>query len=146
MPTAGEREDAMHNRTPRRARRRGFTLIELLITLLIMAILMAVAVPLYLAAVSNAEITTCRANMQAIANADQAYRARSATYEYTTDLDELPLDLGSIPVCPGGGEYSITISDGSEHAKNGKLVPEGGLVIHCTIESHGVFAPGIDGE
>ena len=38
-------------------------MVELLIVTLIMAILMAVALPLYLGAVGDAQVKTCRANM-----------------------------------------------------------------------------------
>ena len=50
----------------------GFTLIELLVVVLILAILMAVALPLYLSAVADSQRKTCRANLQTIANAEQA--------------------------------------------------------------------------
>ena len=54
----------------RNRNRKGFTLIELLIVILVLAILMAVALPLYLGAVADSQLKTCRANMQTIANAD----------------------------------------------------------------------------
>ncbi len=133
---------------PSAMRRRvgGFTLIELLIVILILAILMSVALPLYLGAVANADKRACRANMQSIANAEAAYRTRSSTHAYTTDLSLLNTDLGATPVCPRGGTYSVTISDGTATANNGTTVPSGGLVISCTRPRHGGFAPGIDSD
>lgn len=125
---------------------RGFTLIEILIVVLIIAIMMAVAMPLYLGAVTNSETTVCRANMQSIANAEQAYRARNTAHIYTTVLTNLPVDLGAIPICPKGGSYSVTISDGSNTANNGQPVPVGGLIVQCSTGGHGVFAPSIDSE
>jgi prepilin-type N-terminal cleavage/methylation domain-containing protein len=124
----------------------GFTLIELLIVVLIMAVLMAIAIPLYLSTVSKSEITVCRSNMQTIVNAEQAYRARDSAHTYTTDLSVLPMDLGAIPVCPGGGTYSVVVSNGSNTANNGSLVPNGGIIVECDAVDHGVFAPSIDGE
>lgn len=125
---------------------RGFTLIEILIVVLIIAILMAVAMPLYLGAVTNSETTVCRANMQSIANAEQAYRARDTAHNYTTILSNLPVDLGAVPMCPKGGAYTVIISDGSNTANNGQTVPAGGLIVSCSSGGHGVFAPSIDSE
>ncbi len=133
-------------RTQKRAARRlkAFTLIELLIVILILAILMAVAMPLYLAAVSDSEVKACRSNMQSIANAEAAYKTANSTHVYTTDLTQLNSNLGSTPVCPSSGTYSVAISTGASTANNGKTVPSGGLVISCSQTGHGVFAPGID--
>jgi prepilin-type N-terminal cleavage/methylation domain-containing protein len=133
-----------HNSTDRC--KQGFTLIELLIVILILSVLMAVALPLYVAAIANSETTVCRSNMQSIANGEQAFRARDESHQYTTNLADLPMDLGAIPVCPQDGEYSVSISDGTETAGNGQSVPEGVLVVHCTIGTHGDYAPSIDAQ
>ena len=130
-------------------KRRGFTLIELLIVILVLAILMAVALPLYLAAVADSQVKTCRSNMQTIANAEAAYKTQSATHVFTTDLTLLAPNLGSTPICPSGGTYSVTLSTGTSTANNGNTVPSGGLVVACSYltgqaGAHGVFAPGID--
>src|SRR5437773_253982 len=91
--------------------RRGFTLIELLIVILILAILMAVALPLYLAAITDSEVKSCRANMQTISNAEAAFKTSVSPHVYTTDLANLSSNIGSIsPRCPNGGTYSVTIS------------------------------------
>src|SRR5947209_4800241 len=127
-------------------KRKGFTLIELLIVILVLAILMAVALPLYLAAVSDSQVKTCRANMQTIANAEAAYKTNSSTHTYSTDLTALNSNLGATPACPSGGTYTVTISSGSSTAQSGGTVPSGGLVISCSASGHGVFAPGIDGN
>ncbi len=124
-------------------RRKGFTLIELLVVILILAILMAVALPLYLGAVSDSQTKTCRANMQTIANAEAAYKTSNPLHTYSTNLSDLLPNLGSIPVCPSGGTYSVVISNGSQ-TSNGATVPAGGLIVSCTI--HGTFAPGIDSQ
>ena len=127
-------------------RRKGFTLIELLIVILVLAILMAVALPLYLAAVSDSQVKTCRANMQTIANAEAAYKTSNSSHTYTTDLTQLNTNLGATPVCPSGGSYSVVISTGSSTANNGATVPSGGLLISCGATGHGKFAPGIDSQ
>jgi len=129
-----------------RSKRRGFTLIELLIVILVLAILMAVALPLYLAAVSDSQVKTCRANMQTISNAEAAYKTSNAAHTYTTTLSNLNANLGATPVCPNGGTYSVVISTGASTANNGTTVPAGGLVVACSTTGHGVFAPGIDSQ
>ena len=126
--------------------RKGFTLIELLIVILVLAILMAVALPLYLSAVSDSQLKTCRSNMQTIANAEQAYKTSDPAHVYTTNLPDLNANLGSTPICPSAGAYAVAISTGASTANNGTAVPAGGLVISCTATGHGVFAPGIDSE
>ena len=130
---------------PRNARR-GFTLIELLIVILVLAILMAVALPLYLAAVTDSQLKTCRANMQTISNAEAAWKTSDPTHTYTTTLSNLNPNLGATPVCPSGGTYAVVISTGSSTANNGGTVPSGGLVVSCSFTGHGVFAPGIDSQ
>ncbi len=126
--------------------RRGFTLIELLIVILILAILMAVALPLYLGSLAKSESTTCRSNMWSIAQAEQAYRTRGSAHVYTTSLTNLYGDLGSTPTCPNGGTYTVSISDGTTTAGNGQTVQSGGLVITCSVSSHGTYAPGVDSQ
>jgi len=121
-------------------------LVELLIVTLIMAILMAVALPLYLGAVGDAQVKTCRANMQTIANAEQAYKLYDARHHYTSDITQLYVYTGDRPRCPLGGTYSVEVSDGSSVAGNGLTVPEGGIVIRCTAGGHHAYAPGVDVE
>jgi prepilin-type N-terminal cleavage/methylation domain-containing protein len=131
----------------RHSRRGAFTLIELLIVILILAILMAVALPLYLAAVNDSEVKTCRANMQTIANAEAAYKTANSTHTYTTNIANLASNIGSLsPVCPTGGAYSVAISTGTSVSNSGLAVPAGGIVISCTSAGHGIFAPGIDSQ
>lgn len=129
-----------------RLRSRGaFTLIELLIVILVLAILMAVALPLYLAAVTDAQLKTCRANMQTIANAEAAWKTADLTHTYTTTLTNLNANLGATPVCPTNGTYSVVISAGAT-TSNGKTVPSGGIMVSCSATGHGTFAPGIDSQ
>lgn len=136
-------------RTPRqKAARRAFTLIELLIVILILAVLMAVALPLYIGAVSESERRVCRANMQTIANAEQAFKVSNSTHQYTSDLSVVYPNTGQRPSCPllGPTAYTVEVSTGASVASNGTTVPAGGLVMHCADPAHGSWAPGIDGE
>jgi type IV pilus assembly protein PilA len=129
-----------------RRSRKGFTLIELLIVILVLAILMAVALPLYLAAVSDSQVKTCRSNMQTIANAEAAFKTQDSAHEYTTVLSDLDSNLGATPICPSGGTYSVEIAASGGGTSNGKTVPEGGLIVSCDVTDHGTFAPGVDGS
>ena len=109
----------------------GFTLIELLVVVLILAILMAVALPLYLSAVADSQRKTCRANLQTIANAEQAAYVKNAgasAYGTTITTAVLP-DLQAVPICPTGGTYSISLSPAP-------------FTVSCT--THGAFTPGVD--
>src|SRR5262249_27012339 len=144
LPRSYQHGGDMRITNRQRAGRRGFTLIELLIVILILAVLMAIALPLYLAAVTDSEIKSCRANMQTISNAEAAYKTSISPHVYTTDLANLSNNIGSVsPVCPSGGTYTVTISTGASVANSGATVPAGGLVVSCSAAGHGVFAPGI---
>ena len=127
-------------------KRKGFTLIELLIVILVLAILMAVALPLYLAAVSDSQVKTCRSNMQTIANAEAAFKTQDSAHQYTTVLSNLNTNLGATPVCPSGGTYSVAIAGAGGGTSNGNAVPAGGLIVSCSATGHGTFAPGVDGS
>ncbi len=122
----------------------AFTLIELLAVAICLAVMMAIATPLYLSAVANAQMSECRSNMQTIANIEREYKIQSATHTYTTSLTTLSAQMPTVPVCPSGGTYTITISSGTATAQNGQTVPNGGLVVSCSASGHGKFAPGID--
>src|SRR2546423_10804665 len=102
---------------------------------------MPAPLPLSLSAVSDSQLKTCRSNMQTIANAEQAYKTSTPSHVYTTTLANLNANLGSTPICPSAGTYSVTISTGASTAQNGNAVPSGGLVIACSATGHGVFAP-----
>jgi type IV pilus assembly protein PilA len=145
-----------HFRMPAASRnRKGFTLIELLVVVLILAILMAVALPLYLSAVADSQMKTCRANMQTIANAVQAARVKTAAADYgpwitasTITLGNGPggiPDLNAVPVCPSTGVgTTYTISQGSSASNatfkvNCSYAPTGGT-------AHGSFEPGVDSK
>jgi type IV pilus assembly protein PilA len=117
-----------------RSRKKGFTLIELLVVVLILAILMAVALPLYLSAVADSEKKTCRANLQTIANAVQAYRVKNRASTAIPSMTDLNGDLGATPKCPNNGTYSVA-SDSTAGSQ--------GFKTSCSISAHGDFIPGI---
>jgi type II secretory pathway pseudopilin PulG len=124
----------------------GFTLVESLVMLLIFAVGMAISVPLFVSAMKDAQTKQCRANMQAIANAEEQYKIKSATVprQYTTTLTNLIGDFPVVPVCPNGGTYTATISNGTATAQNGQTVPLNRIIISCSFPADGKFAPTID--
>ncbi len=128
-----------------RKSRKGFTLVELLVVVLILAILMAVAIPAYLNAVSESKRRTCRANMQTLAHAEQAFLLRSTNtgHVYTSQLSDLttgsqsgtPGDLQALPTCPNGGTYSVDTG----------INNQGPITIHCSFTSDDTGANGNSG-
>src|SRR5437764_14894717 len=104
---------------------RAFTLIEGLVMLLIVAIGMAVSIPLFISGMKDANAKKCRANMQAIAKAEQQYKIKASPHAYTTDLSKLVGDFRVSPICPNVGTYNITISDGTSASRGNQTVPAG---------------------
>jgi len=123
---------------------RGFTLVEALITVLIMGIGMAVAIPLFVSAMKDAQKKQCRANMQSIANAEEQYKIKTVPHTYTTALTNLVGDFPVIPVCPNGGTYTASISDGTALSQSGQTVPSGVIIISCSVSNDGIFAQQVD--
>lgn len=135
-------------RIPRKRPAQGFTLIELLVVVLILAILMAVALPLYLNAVADSQLKTCRSNMQTIANAVQAARVKNILPDYSTFAGAvsatLEPDLQAVPVCPNGGTYKVITTGTTTDAKGATVtVPAGGFGVTCTATGHGGYIPGV---
>jgi type II secretory pathway pseudopilin PulG len=112
--------------------------------------LAAIALPLYLSAVSDSQVKTARANMQTIANAEQAYRTRWQAY--TSSFEALSADLGTAngPSGPGSRTYTITIGAGNctDNCPGGVCnslgaAPSTSFSVSDNIESDGVYCPGI---
>lgn len=98
------------------SRSQGFTLIELMIVILIIAILIGIAVPVYLAANTNAKQRTCQANLRTIEAAINSYLADANVYP--TDMGQMASGtyrvLKEVSHCPtNGSAYSLTVIPGS---------------------------------
>lgn len=121
---------------------------ELLVVVLILSTLIAVALPLYLSAMTNASLRTCRANMHGITNAATAWKSRTRAVDFTgLTLSSLAVDMGSVPTCPSGGTYALKFT-GSVLDINGvsQTIPTGALAVTCSYPTHNGFIPGVMSE
>ena len=120
--------------------KKGFTLVELMIVVVIMAILVAVAVPIYSAVTANARKKTCAANIREIISQLNNYVMGDGntfksvvSFKVTpssTEGDDPTIEAAgedalpdgfdeafigmfqAVPVCPGGGVYTVTVTAG----------------------------------
>lgn len=99
-------------------RERGFTLLELLVVILIIGLLTGIVGPRFMAQVSRSEITTARAQMDALDKALQSYRIDTGRFPTTAQglkaLVTQPADdprwrgpylQGDVPADPWGTPY-----------------------------------------
>ena len=94
----------------RNANRAGFTLVEILIVVLIIALLALLVIPNFADAREKARRGRCLDNLRQINGAAQQYfLENTATSVAVTGLTQY-FQTGNVPVCPGGGTYSATIT------------------------------------
>ena len=124
--------------------KRGFTLMDMTVGAAICCVVMAIAVCTFGTACTNRDSLRCHDNLEIIANLEMEYKVQSSTHSYTTTTSSLNSEVPSLPVCPDGGTYSVTISTGVSKAQNGQTVPAGKIVVACSCAGHGVYAPEID--
>lgn len=134
----------IHGMKVQRRKRGGFTLVELLVVVFIISTLMNVALPLYVSTVTDANKKVCRANQQSILNSAMAWKTKNRAVDFTgLTISALNADLGSVPLCPSGGTYSIVFS-GTVNDSNGNpvTIPTSGIGISCSFSTHRGFVPG----
>ncbi|MBN1435288.1 prepilin-type N-terminal cleavage/methylation domain-containing protein [Candidatus Fermentibacterales bacterium] len=114
--------------------RRGFTLIELMIVVVIIGILAAIAIPKFTSVKDQANQSSCRTNMRALASAEAVYYAKYDSY--TMDFTNLDLVMGNASVleCPIGHPGDLYVLNAHGHAyrvtcpNNGPAVDHGSII------------------
>lgn len=112
----------------------------ILSVVLVALVIVDLRLPHYLHSLSNSRQEICRANMQILAEAEQAYRRH--TGRYTRNLHALLkyADLLAVPICPNRGNYRVVL--GPARTRDGKRVPAGKFAIEdCGADGHGSFVP-----
>jgi len=111
----------------KRANAAGFTLIELLIVVIILAIISAIAIPQFSSATADAQQSAADANVAAVRNAIQLYRAQHQGNTYP-----------GVNVSSGGpgcatGEKGAGIANSQEALKDQLKYPSNKLGQTCTV-------------
>ena len=98
----------MHNR-----RAQAFTLIEVMVVVMIVGIIASIAVPSWIRSRDRSRKMTCLANMKTMEDAKDLYAiAKRLSNGESVDESQLFSEFmkGSvIPVCPGGGTYTVNV-------------------------------------
>jgi prepilin-type N-terminal cleavage/methylation domain-containing protein len=95
---------------------RGFTLIELAITVFVISILIAIAIPNLRTTGDKAQKVTCEGNQRLLrAQLENYYLTEHGYPNGLTDADRMQQlvtanYLQSLPACPAGGTYHLTLS------------------------------------
>jgi prepilin-type N-terminal cleavage/methylation domain-containing protein len=96
------------------ATRSGFTLVEIMIVVAIIGMLASVAVPNYVRARGNAQVSACINNLRQIDGAAQSWglenkKPQNSPYTLDDIKPYIKLDsTGNIPSCPAHGTYTTT--------------------------------------
>ena len=113
------------------ATRSGFTLVEIMIVVAIIGLLASVAVPNYVRARDNSQISACINNLRQIDGAAQTWclenrKTSGAPYTLTDIMPYIKLDsAGNLPACPAHGTYTpgSTVSNAPTCTISGHVLP-----------------------
>lgn len=89
----------------------GFTLVELAISLFVISVIIAISIPHLKSAGEKAQATACEGNRKLIRSQMENYYL--AEHEWPNGLEALKSKhyLQTVPVCPKGGNYALSVSD-----------------------------------
>ena len=94
----------------------GFTLIELAVVVFVISVLISIALPSLRGTGEKAQKVTCEGNQRLIrSQLENFYLTEKGYPQGTADQERLQnmMDLGylqTLPSCPTGGEYKITVA------------------------------------
>ena len=100
----------------------GFTLIELAVVVFVISVLISIALPHLRGAGEKAQKVTCEGNQRLVrSQLENFYLTEKGYPQGATGQERLQnmIDLGylqTLPSCPTGGEYEITIAPGGTSA------------------------------
>lgn len=90
-------------------RLRGFTLVEIMTTILIISVLLAIAMPNFFHAREAAQARNCLKNLRTIDQAVDAWAIDNhAPNGAAANMASLTPYFRTNPLCPNGGEYTVT--------------------------------------
>ena len=101
------------SRKKKTQRRDGFTLIEILIVVVLLGVLAAIVIPMFTDSSQDANLAACMENLRLTQGAMSIYRLKNE--KYPSQASDLSPYLQSIPACPMGGSYTLTLAADKYH-------------------------------